>query len=198
MNKRIGPISFFPVLVLSLLLSAGCAKKPAETVVPPAPQAEVTPPPTGAPEGTVEPGDDRGGIREERIADVPVPEQTSPDAPAAAAGAAIPELQRIFFDFDQYTLTPEAQQTLNGNADFLTAKPEIKVLIEGHCDERGSDEYNLSLGERRARAVQEYLSSLGIAPERLSTISYGEERPLEPSSNEDAWAKNRRAEFKIR
>jgi peptidoglycan-associated lipoprotein len=108
------------------------------------------------------------------------------------------ELQRVHFDFDQYTLSSEARQTLADNAAILKARPQVRVLIEGHCDERGSDEYNLALGERRARATRDYLVSLGIAPERLSTISYGEEQPLEKGSSEAAWAKNRRAEFRIR
>jgi len=113
-----------------------------------------------------------------------------------AAMSTVSALEKIHFDFDQYTLTAEAQAILVNNADYLKANPDQKVRIEGYCDERGSDEYNLALGQRRALAAMNYLVSLGIAPERLSVISYGEEMPLDPSGTEEAYALNRRAEFK--
>jgi len=110
--------------------------------------------------------------------------------------SAASDLTRIHFDFDQFTLSPEARQTLAANATIIKAAPGLRVRIEGHCDERGSDEYNLALGERRAQAAKDYLVSLGVPTDRLELISYGEELPLDPASNEAAWAKNRRAEFK--
>lgn len=116
-------------------------------------------------------------------------------ASAGAEGAQISSLMRIHFDFDRYELSEEARMTLAGNAAYLKANPNAQIRIEGHCDERGSDEYNLALGERRAMAAKRYLQSLGVDTSRLTMISYGEERPLDPSSNEAAWAKNRRAEF---
>ena len=105
-------------------------------------------------------------------------------------------LQRIHFDFDQFTLSDEARDTLTQNANYLKANSGIQAVIEGHCDERGSDEYNLALGESRALAAKKYLISLGISPQRLSVISYGEEKPLDPRMTEEAWTLNRRAEFK--
>jgi peptidoglycan-associated lipoprotein len=105
-------------------------------------------------------------------------------------------MQRIYFDFDQFTLSDEARRILNENAKYLKSMSNVQVIIEGHCDERGSDEYNLALGESRALAAKSYLVSLGISPNRLSVISYGEEKPLVNASNEQAWAQNRRAEFK--
>jgi peptidoglycan-associated lipoprotein len=105
-------------------------------------------------------------------------------------------MANIYFDFDQFTLTAESRTTLTNNAKYLKDHGDIKVVIEGHCDERGSDEYNLALGESRALAAKNYLVSLGIGANRLSVISYGEERPAAMGSNEEAWAKNRRAEFK--
>ena len=105
-------------------------------------------------------------------------------------------MKNIYFDFDKFTLTAESRATLTDNAKYLQAHSGIKVVIEGHCDERGSDEYNLALGESRALAAKNYLVSLGISANRLSVISYGEERPAVMGSNEEAWAKNRRAEFK--
>ena len=106
-------------------------------------------------------------------------------------------LEDIHFDFNQYNLRPETQQQLQRTARWLQKHSTVKVLIEGHCDERGSQEYNLALGERRAVAVQSYLRSLGIEAARMGTISYGEERPIDPGSNEVAWAKNRRVHFDI-
>lgn len=105
-------------------------------------------------------------------------------------------LETVYFDYDSFTLQPEARQALERTAAWLQANSSVKVTIEGHCDERGSDEYNLALGERRAIAVKNYLTTLGIVAERLITISYGEEQPAVDGQNESAWSKNRRAEFK--
>lgn len=105
-------------------------------------------------------------------------------------------LQRIYFDFDQFTLSDAARDALTQNADYLKTNNGLQVVIEGHCDERGSDEYNLALGESRALAAKNYLISLGINPQRLTVISYGEEKPLDARNTEEAWALNRRAEFK--
>lgn len=106
-------------------------------------------------------------------------------------------MKKVFFEFDKYRLTPEARSTLEQNAKWLRQHPDVKVQIEGHCDERGTIEYNLALGERRSTSVRNYFMSLGIEGSRLFTISYGEERPAEQGHNEMAWSKNRRAEFKI-
>ncbi len=107
------------------------------------------------------------------------------------------ESLNIYFDFDKSEIKPEAQITLKGKARWLKDNPEYSVRIEGHCDERGTNEYNLALGERRAKAAADFLTSLGISPDRIRTISYGEERPADPRSNEEAWARNRRDEFKL-
>ncbi|MCR9212136.1 MAG: peptidoglycan-associated lipoprotein Pal [Proteobacteria bacterium] len=100
---------------------------------------------------------------------------------------------RVFFGFDQYNLSDEAQSTLQRQAAWLNANPSVTLLIEGNTDERGTREYNLALGERRATAVKNYLVTLGISPGRLSTISYGKERPVALGHNEAAWAQNRRS-----
>ena len=105
-------------------------------------------------------------------------------------------MKNIYFDFDKFTLSADARKTLADNAEYLKANSGTQVVIEGHCDERGSDEYNLALGESRALAAKNYLVSLGISANQLSVISYGEEKPAAMGSNEEAWAKNRRAEFK--
>lgn len=100
---------------------------------------------------------------------------------------------RVFFAFDQYALTPEARRTVEGQAGLLSRHGGVTVRIEGHADERGTREYNLALGDRRAHAVKDYLVALGISPARISTTSYGSERPAVLGSNEQAWAQNRRA-----
>ena len=104
-------------------------------------------------------------------------------------------LQDVLFAFDSYDLSSESRSTVQMNADWLRSNPQVKVEIEGHCDERGTVEYNLALGAKRAKAVRDYLVSLGIAPERLSTISYGEELPLCRESTEGCWQQNRRVHF---
>jgi peptidoglycan-associated lipoprotein len=101
-------------------------------------------------------------------------------------------LKDIHFDFDKYDIRPGDAEILKENAALLSKFPKIKIQVEGHCDERGTVEYNLALGERRANSAKRHLISLGIAADRISTISYGKERPLDPGHNEEAWAKNRR------
>ncbi|MCD6453950.1 MAG: peptidoglycan-associated lipoprotein Pal [Candidatus Aminicenantes bacterium] len=106
-------------------------------------------------------------------------------------------LHRIHFDFDKYNIREDQKPVLIRNAQWLKEHPTVKVLIEGHCDERGTEEYNLALGEKRAKAVRDFLISMGISPDRIKIVSYGKSRPLDPRHNEEAWAKNRRAEFVI-
>jgi peptidoglycan-associated lipoprotein len=102
-------------------------------------------------------------------------------------------LKDVHFDFDKYDIRRGDEEILKENAALLKKYPKTKIQIEGHCDERGTAEYNLALGERRANNTRQYLVSFGIASNRISTISYGKERPLDPGHNEEAWAKNRRA-----
>ena len=105
------------------------------------------------------------------------------------------QLQTVYFDFDKYDLSNDTRQDLRDNAELLNANNRYNVVIQGHCDERGSIEYNLALGQRRAKAVREYLTSLGVSGSRMRLVSYGEERPEDAGHTESAWAKNRRAEF---
>ena len=107
------------------------------------------------------------------------------------------EFADINFEYDQYRVLDKDIPTLEGIASWLRENPEARVLIEGHCDERGTNEYNMALGEQRALAARRYLVGLGIDSDRLNTISYGEERPIAFGSNEAAWAKNRRAHFVV-
>ncbi len=104
-------------------------------------------------------------------------------------------MKGIYFEFDSYVLTEDSKRTLQENAQWMKANPTANIMIEGHCDERGSDEYNMALGENRARAASNYLVSLGVAPESIRIVSYGEEKPVAMGHDESAWAQNRRAVF---
>ncbi len=129
-----------------------------------------------------------------------VPEESDLNAKEFVEPSEIdPALAKIFkdihFDFDRYNLKPEAKKTLDGIAEWLKSNPSYRVLIEGHCDERGTNEYNLALGERRASSAKGYLAGLGVTESRISTISYGEEKPQCTEHHEGCWFKNRRCHF---
>jgi len=121
-----------------------------------------------------------------------VEEEVPPPAPEPSVS-----LEPIFFDFDKSNITPDAKAILDKNAEWTSKNPTAKIRIEGNCDERGTNEYNMALGERRATSAKQYLVTLGIAANRLTTVSYGEEKPLDPGHDEAAWAKNRRDDFKV-
>jgi peptidoglycan-associated lipoprotein len=103
----------------------------------------------------------------------------------------------VLFAYNSFTLTEEAKELLAQKAQWMVQHPEVTVQLEGHCDERGTVAYNLALGERRANAVRQYMTALGVSAARITTISYGEEFPLDPGHDEGAWARNRRAHFAI-
>lgn len=125
-------------------------------------------------------------------------EQTDREAAMRARDAALLTTQNIYFDYDQSSIRPDARETLKTNATIFTHKSAQSIVVEGYCDERGTDEYNMALGQRRAQEAKQYLVNLGIRASRIQTISYGEENPLDPRSTEEAWAKNRRAEFRLK
>jgi peptidoglycan-associated lipoprotein len=125
------------------------------------------------------------------VTETPVEEKAL--SPAQAEDEMVGIGDRVFFDFDQYNVNGEGRATLDGQAALLNKYPSITVVIEGHADERGTREYNLALGERRANAVKNYLVALGVDPGRIRTVTYGEERPAVVGSNDAAWAQNRRA-----
>jgi len=108
------------------------------------------------------------------------------------------ENENIHFDFDKYVLTPQAMMILDDKAAYLREHPGVRVLVEGHCDDRGSNEYNLALGDRRANSAKDYLVKSGVAENRITTISYGEEQPLCMQQNESCWSRNRRDQFSVR
>jgi peptidoglycan-associated lipoprotein len=128
---------------------------------------------------------------------VQTPPEPTPPAPVQPPVEAPLVLDRIYFDFDRYELREDARTVLAENARRLQGKAGARVSIEGHCDERGTVEYNLALGEKRAAAAKDYLVNYGITADRLSTVSFGEERPIDPAGTEEAYAKNRRDEFVV-
>ncbi|HVO93051.1 MAG TPA: peptidoglycan-associated lipoprotein Pal [Terriglobales bacterium] len=128
------------------------------------------------------------------------PSSSSLDALQRGQSTATPAsspLQDVYFDFDSYALRADARETLKANGAWLKANPAAQIQIEGHCDERGTTDYNLALGSKRAQSVKDYLVTLGSSADRLSTISYGEEIPVCQEHNEECWQKNRRARFVI-
>ncbi len=179
MNRSIGLSLLVCGLVCCLFFPVGCSKKrkPEPAVSTPTPIPEI---PTATPQPIREPE-----ISEEELARQRYEKEKQE------------VFKNIYFDFDKATLSIKARAVLSGIGDWMIEHPGKKVLIEGHCDERGSEEYNLALGERRANAAKEYLISYGVSADRLRTISYGEERPADPRHNEEAWAKNRRAHFVV-
>lgn len=172
------------ILAAGLLVTAGCCtKKPAPA---PAPEVKVEPTPTPVPVPVEEP-----------IA-APVAEPV-----AEALPADLEELNKkgylkdIFFDYDLYDVRADQRDAMAANAEWLKKWPTVKVQVEGHCDERGSNKYNMALGDKRANAARDYLVSLGIDASRITTLSYGEERPFVEGQTEDAWSQNRRAHFVV-
>jgi peptidoglycan-associated lipoprotein len=183
------------LLAACVAAAAACGKKP-PAAPPPAAPAPFPGAPTNTPPPTPPPTPDP-------------PPPTAPPVPSAAitsdplATASVDDINRgghlkpAFFTYDSDLLDDEARKVLDENAAMLKKYTTWAITIEGHCDERGSAEYNLALGDRRALAAKNYLLTLGIAPERIKTVSYGKEFPFDPGHDEDAWLKNRRAHFVV-
>jgi len=183
------------VVALSLL-ALGCARQPMTT-------AASSPPPTGA---AVSSGARSGGPIQAAARQGGGPSAARPaestsaatSRPSPAEFVAVGDVQDIHFDFDQYTIRPEDTQILDRNASWLKANARDLLLIEGHCDERGTNEYNVALGDRRAKTTMDYLVAHGVPAARITIVSYGEERPLCTTHDEACWAKNRRAHFLVK
>jgi peptidoglycan-associated lipoprotein len=161
------------IAALTLALTSGCSSRKKVSggpEPPPPPETQTEAPPV----------------------ETPPPPPTTPPSTEEDAQA---NLNDAYFDYDDASLRDDAKAALEHNAKFMEGRNGVNVVVEGHCDERGSVEYNLALGEKRARAAKEYLTTYGINASRITTISYGKERPFDPGHTEDAWAKNRRAHF---
>ncbi len=178
--KKLLIYSLAIVLVFSLAVS--CKKKPKE-IPPPPPQAQEQP----QVEKVEAPVVQEPQLSEEELYLRKSLEQINLEKP----------LGTIYFDYDRAVVREDARATLEGNADWLKKFRTAKILVEGHCDERGTEEYNLALGEKRAKSAQDYLLSLGIASDRIRIISYGKSQPINPGHDESAWQMNRRAQFLV-
>ncbi len=198
MRERFNMRILFTVGVLAGSLALlGCPKRPEVTQAGPgavgpsaaaAPSAPAAPrPQTGETPVTRPTPPAETGVR---------PAPAAPAAPSAAVPAASP-LKDVFFDFDKSNIRDDQKAALNENVAWLKSNGRVKITVEGHCDERGTAEYNLGLGERRAKAVKDYLVAAGIAADRIATISYGKERPFVLGHDESAWKWNRRGHFVI-
>ena len=188
-HRRGSALLVAPVLVLSLFL-AGCPKRPATT-------AASAPPPTGAPPSSAAPSTTSpgGAMTPSPVAPSTAAPSSTPPAPSEFRETA--NLKDVFFDFDKYDIRASDATVLDANAAWLKSNDNL-VLIEGHCDERGTNEYNLALGERRAKATMNYLVGQGVQANRITIISYGKERPTCTEHSEGCWAKNRRAHFLVK
>jgi peptidoglycan-associated lipoprotein len=167
-----------------MFFTASCAKKVVQSEPLPPTQPEVS----KATDRSAEKAEQAGQLQEDRL-------RAEADAREAAGTAFVDE--NIHFAFDSAVLSEQAQQILNSKADYLRTNSSVTVTVEGHCDDRGTNDYNIALGERRAESVKNFLVDLGISTNRLNTTSYGEERPIAMGQNEASWAKNRRAQFVI-
>jgi peptidoglycan-associated lipoprotein len=191
MVTRAAQVTLMSLLLAGLMIT-GCARRPATTAA-----SAAAPAPAAAPSPAPAP----------RTPSAAAPAPPAPAAAAAPAQAprpvpkefmAVAALKEVYFDFDKYDIRPEDAKTLDANATWLKSNGDNLVLIEGHCDERGTNEYNLALGERRAKSTMNYLVSQGIQANRITIISYGEERPVCTEKTEACWAKNRRANFLVK
>ena len=144
--------------------------------------------------------DDQAGMEREGITDSALSDvygDNTGAAPGTQADLVTKVGDRVFFGYDRYDLSPEARSVLEAQAQWLAQYPTLSITVEGHADERGTREYNLALGERRANSAKNYLVALGVDPSRINTISYGKERPAVPGSNDAAWSQNRRGVTKV-
>lgn len=190
MNRSLS--KYFVIMAVGAFFTGGCAKQ--ELVK----KDESIPSVATAKPGSissVKPSVKETAIKEQPVKEAPITGQIPKES--KAGGQTEAALEKVFFDFDSYLLTPSARDTLVKNAAAMKGKSDVTVRIEGHCDERGSDEYNLALGEKRGRAAMQYLVTTGIPVGRLSVVSYGKEKPADPGHDDAAWAKNRRDEFVV-
>lgn len=193
-------IRFALIAIILIFATAGCVKVVKEEAM----QKSALPEEKEATVAKKEAKEEKPAIKEERVEEQPIMAASKEKAEAAIVDemSAITEktgmLLTVYFDFDRFTIRDDMQSILEKNAEWLKKNSNVKIRIEGHCDERGTNEYNIALGERRAQSIKEYIVNYGINPSRLSTISYGEEKPVAPGHDEDSWTKNRRGEFVIK
>jgi peptidoglycan-associated lipoprotein len=206
MRKNLGFV--IAVLALTVVFIAGCGSSNKEALKEDSAKAPAMAEPSATDKPVEKAAPEKADAKTKFTVIEPALEGAEKAAPAESAVAkkvepvAVPakelyELADIRFDFDKFNLKDEARATLKKHAEWLNKNKDVMIVVEGHCDERGTAEYNLALGERRANAAAKFLVDLGIDAKRIKTLSYGEELPLDPGHNEEAWAKNRRAHFDV-
>jgi peptidoglycan-associated lipoprotein len=192
MNRNRGRLFLLVLIVLSISLAFGCRTRAKKAEVFPEPVPPVVEPETTRPSVEVEPPTDF--VQEPEVA---AEDLTGSTEQVTERAQRMGWIRDVFFEFDSFTLSADAQDALAVTASWLKSHPEFSLLIEGHADERGTQQYNLALGDRRANVAKDYIVTLGVDSSRVRTISYGEERPFAMGSNESAWAQNRRAHMTL-
>ena len=194
MKKILTLIGIFVVLIFGLTIFTGCAEKKSIVTSGSAQEQQVAPAPTPAqiPTDTTKQSDSTATP----TGTTNIKETANEQSSLMEATAKSP-ISDINFDYDSSSIRPDAREILKTNADYLLKHKTSSVVVEGHCDERGTAEYNMALGQKRAQETKKYLINLGIQESIIKTVSYGEERPLDPNNNEEAWDKNRRAHFVV-
>ena len=194
MKKNLTLLGVFVVLICSLTIFTGCAEKKSVVTSGSAQEQQVAPAPTPAqiPTDTTKQSDSTAAPT-----DTPNIKETANEQSSLMEATAKSPISDINFDYDSSGIRPDARAILKTNADYLLKHKTSSVVVEGHCDERGTAEYNMALGQKRAQETKKYLINLGIQESIIKTVSYGEERPLDPNNNEEAWDKNRRAHFVV-
>jgi peptidoglycan-associated lipoprotein len=182
-----------PVLASLMVLAAACSKDPPPPVEPTGPTAAELA--EQARLDSIRRADEAAAAAERAAAEAAAAERREAERRMAEARATLEEM--IFFDYDEAEITAASERVLRAKVDILRRSPAVRIRIAGHADERGSNEYNIALGNRRAEAVREFMANFGVDANRIAIISYGEDRPLVNQSNEAAWSRNRRAEFEI-
>ena len=201
MKKNLTWIGLFIVLVFSFTMFAGCAEKKAVVKEGAAQDQQIASDKAAKDAAAKEEADRLARERAEReAAERLAREKASKEqvAKVEAATVAADPVKDIYFDFDKSNIRPDAREVLKANADYMLKNSAASIIVEGHCDERGTAEYNMALGQRRAQEAMKYLVNLGVKGSALKAISYGKERPIDPGHDEAAWAKNRRAHFELK
>jgi peptidoglycan-associated lipoprotein len=193
MKKLLTLIGIFVVLLFGLTIFTGCAEKKSIVTSGSAQEQQVAPAPV--------PAQTTDTTKQAKIVTAPTDttniKETANEQSSLMEATAKSPISDINFDYDSSGILPDAREILKVNAAYLLKHKVSSVVVEGHCDERGTAEYNMALGQKRAQETKKYLINLGIQESIIKTVSYGEERPLDPNNNEEAWDKNRRAHFVV-
>ncbi len=186
-DREVTAVMYVLMVAACLFLIGACSSTTPPSVTPPGQEQQGM-----AGQGTgIESGPAGSGLEEEGI------KEPGHFGEGVSEGRTSGPMLPVYFDFDQYVIRDDMKQRMNANAAFLLQNPAVRIEIQGNCDDRGTNEYNIALGEKRAMAAKKYLINMGVDPNRMDVVSFGEERPLDPADTPEAWAKNRRDDFVI-